>query len=415
MVSLFENDRSLFEKEYLSKAKEKAQFMSCFLALYKNYQIEDRHLNIPVLFDATCSGMQHLSALTTNVNLAALVNLTGGEPADFYDYCAKRIVNVITELSDKKLSEKLSQVKIDRKLVKLPVMTIPYNIGLEALTSKITDNFEMYFVEGENGKKNVMFKVPQDLTVCGKQPLLLNGHEAGKLGSIVFHTVNSLMPPIEPLKKYFRKMLNVLAKLNKPIFWITPAGMKIWGSTLATSSTRVKTSFLKNSKPVTIRLPTDIYDYKLINRALMANFIHSLDAANIHLLIELIISNPEYRSMRLNLYTIHDCFASTNADMYVMESLVKRAFSRLYFESNYLEELHNSIINQIRSYGELSYKVVDGKNIALITINGKSGGLISRSVSKAEVMEIPELPQFNWEDNKDYLKDRIMFAEYFIS
>lgn len=51
----------------------------------------------------------------------------------------------------------------------------------------------------------------------------------------------------------------------------------------------------------------------------MANFIH--------LLIKLITSNFELRNMGINLYTIHDCFASVNEQMDIMEILVIKAFS----------------------------------------------------------------------------------------
>jgi DNA-directed RNA polymerase len=108
-----------------------------------------------------------------------------------------------------------------------------------------------------------------------------------------------------------------------------------------------------------VHIPTEYYDYKSIERGLMANFIHSLDAANIHILIDLITSYPQFKN--INIYTIHDCFASTNSEMEAVEALVKEAFIKLYFQKNYLEELHNSLINQIKSYGDLTYDSTEGK------------------------------------------------------
>lgn len=223
MVDLYENDRSRFVEVYLSKAKEKAQFMSCFLGIYKSFHLSKKlgpcHSNpkTPVLFDATCSGMQHLSALTTDIDLATLVNLTNHELNDFYGHCAEIVRNVIDGLADKRLRDCLGKVKIDRKFVKLPVMTIPYNIGLEGLTEKITAKFITEFEEQPDGTKKLKFIVPGDLTV-DNIPLILTGREAGKLGSIIYHTVRSLMPPIKPLKDYFEAMINVLEKLNRPVF-----------------------------------------------------------------------------------------------------------------------------------------------------------------------------------------------------
>ena len=62
IISLFDNDRQVFVKEYLDKAVEKAQFLSYILALrnaHKDEQVDYNQCKLPVLFDATCSGMQH--------------------------------------------------------------------------------------------------------------------------------------------------------------------------------------------------------------------------------------------------------------------------------------------------------------------------------------------------------------------
>lgn len=77
----------------------------------------------------------------------------------------------------------------------------------------------------------------------------------------------------------------------------------------------LKTSILKTSKPITVRIPTDKYAYMHIKRGFIANFIHSSDAANIHYLIKIILSNAENENQKVKLYTVHDCFASVNDQM----------------------------------------------------------------------------------------------------
>lgn len=158
---------------------------------------------------------------------------------------------------------------------------------------------------------------------------------------------------------------------------------------------------------MTIRIPSENYDYKAINRSLMANFIHSMDAANIHYLINLIISNPELKQQNINLYTIHDCFASVNNQMDIMEKLVRKAFSLLYFDRDYLVELDACLLAQMKSYGievQISNK---GERLAIFQTQTPDG--------KLETLKIPKLPDFNWKVNKDYLKEQIMLADYFIS
>jgi DNA-directed RNA polymerase len=93
----------------------------------------------------------------------------------------------------------------------------------------------------------------------------------------------------------------------------------------------------------------------------MPNLVHSLDASNIHLLCNSLNNEP--------LYTIHDCFATTANNMGNLEDKVKSAFINIYFTSgNYLEKLHISIIDQIRSYSPFVQNL-DGSEYT--TIEGK--------------------------------------------
>jgi DNA-directed RNA polymerase len=79
----------------------------------------------------------------------------------------------------------------------------------------------------------------------------------------------------------------------------------------------------------------------------MPNFIHSLDAANVHLLCkDLEIMNVEGNENKfIPLYTVHDCFASTPNNMFLIEDKVKNAFIDIYFKDEaYLIKLHNNFL-----------------------------------------------------------------------
>jgi DNA-directed RNA polymerase len=97
MFDLYEKDKDKFKIKYIEKSKEPFQFYSCFVSLYKFIK-EEKEIKTPILFDASCSGIQHLSALTKDIEIAKLVNLLDDEnPNDFYNYCIDLVIKFIVD------------------------------------------------------------------------------------------------------------------------------------------------------------------------------------------------------------------------------------------------------------------------------------------------------------------------------
>ena len=117
ILTISEGDFDLFLNKYVSDSKEPAQFISCFNA-YFEFIKKNREIKIPILFDASCSGMQHLSALTSDLELAKLTNillLKSNGPADFYQFCIELIKENIGKMKDSELKKKLLGLDISRK------------------------------------------------------------------------------------------------------------------------------------------------------------------------------------------------------------------------------------------------------------------------------------------------------------
>lgn len=246
-------------------------------------------------------------------------------------------------------------------------MTVPYNITLEGIKDQLIENYPTYW---ENRK--LTYYVRTDLTK-NKKIVCLRPSQISKFTSIVYNTIRVKIPSLNDLTKYLNNMIKVLLKLNQPVIWITPAGLKITLSTIKYESIRTKTKLIKNSKPVTISLPTTKLDTVKIRRSFMPNLIHSLDASNIHLLIEKMNGDP--------LYTIHDCFASTANNISNIEKSVKETFIEIYFQDgNYLERMHLSLQEQIKSYTCIYTEKRNGEIYEYILVDKKE-------------VEIPQLPQ----------------------
>jgi DNA-directed RNA polymerase len=105
------------------------------------------------------------------------------------------------------------------------------------------------------------------------------------------------------------------------------------------NSKTIKNNLIPGSKAITIARPTDKIDKVKMLRSFMPNFIHSLDASNVHLLINYLFKD------NISFYTIHDCKASTPNKIGILEKTVKKAFIDIYFkDEGYLLKTHKKFI-----------------------------------------------------------------------
>jgi DNA-directed RNA polymerase len=339
----FISNRIKFYNNYLINIKDKLQFISIMFAIVKvlNAEIKGYRskviINNPILFDASCNGLQHLSALTRELNTAIHTNLISlpdsTVPNDYYNFAG----NIVQKELDKCVIKNISNFKINRSFIKKTVMTIPYNISLFGVKEQIKEHFSEY----KEGNK-YFYKVPAELTK-NNENIYLYPSELFKLGELVYNTLINNLPSLKVLTNYLDELLTILIKLDSPIIWITPAGLKISLSNIQFKKERTTSSLIPYGKPVTISIPTNKLNSRKIKTSFMPNLIHSLDASNIHLLCKNLKDIP--------LYTIHDCFASTANNMEIIENKVKITFIEIYFaDSNYLEKMHKNLIDQIKSY-----------------------------------------------------------------
>lgn len=265
-------------------------------------------------------------------------------------------------------------------------------------------------------------RIPGNLTFSGKE-VVLNASQFGTLTKIIFNVITQELPSLEMLSKYFNTMIDIFISINLPILWETPAGLKIRYTNIKFNSVRLKPLLVKSRKLVTIKLPTQSIDKAKVKQSLMPNFIHSLDAANVHLLLRNILK------YKLPVFTVHDCFASTPNNMLLLEKLVKEAFIEIYFKSEgYLLKVHRnflknilasrdweiSIENENVNTGE-SGEFLDKEEIIELSITkNKSITLIDNTSEK--IIVIPPLPIAYYERNsmlKDFIKG-LFNSKYFI-
>jgi DNA-directed RNA polymerase len=162
IIKDFYTDRQIFYNKHLKFVKEPMQYISILLALgdvivqLKKESNLNISINNPILFDASCSGIQHISAMTRDVILANNVNITSfydkevndvitnSKAEDFYNYAA----NLIQKELDVNENNNLKSIKLNRELIKRTVMTIPYNISLTGVGEQLMAHFS-WSIEGK--------------------------------------------------------------------------------------------------------------------------------------------------------------------------------------------------------------------------------------------------------------------------
>lgn len=120
----------------------KADSIYLFCFTYKNYinNITGYILSI----DATCSGIQQIAGIMGDIELGEKVNINESddlkEPNDIYtsiiDPFKKNIINYVNNNKELNL-EKLLEIKIDRNLIKRPVITFPYSVSIMGIKNQL--------------------------------------------------------------------------------------------------------------------------------------------------------------------------------------------------------------------------------------------------------------------------------------
>ena len=282
--------------------------------------------------------------------------------------------------------------------------------------SELEKELELLKLKGEGGQ--FIYKASKEIIIneVDVDKTYLTSKDLYKLSWDVKSVVESIISPFGELNNYFEEIIKILKIYQLPIFWVTPSYMKVYMSNVKMYKKKIKTSLNRNAKPIGILIPTEQMDYKSIYNGLMPNLIHSLDATNIHILIKNIIKfynlndNP---NKFINLYSIHDCFATDYKTMKLIEILVRHSFIEIYFCKDYLNSLNSTFLDQIGSCTNIYDEkvIVNGKKTNKKYILKDS----DKSLNKKNILYIPDLPHYSWEIDEDKLKYDILSSSNFIT
>jgi len=319
-----------------------------FLAACHALVSPETECHIPVSFDGTCSGLQHLAAMTRCEDTAKLVNLVKvDKPGDVYLTVAELAERLIkADLANDELRN-VAQVclknGITRSLVKRNVMTYSYSSGKFGMRQQHLDDTmaPLAFKVLEGKLENHPYSIEGEATP---------GYFASKYLAEKIHMAIEMVVrrPAEAMH-FLQSCARATAHEGKPLVWHTPLGLPVVLRYPEYVSKQV-TLFLhdrgvKIRSDVRMQEETKGIDKIRASNAVAPGFVHSMDAC--HLMEVVRRCNTEgIHSVAL----VHDSFGCLPNRATKFREIIKEAFVWLY-DRDVLADIRAETLEQVQTNG----------------------------------------------------------------
>ena len=289
--------------------------------------------HLPINFDATCSGLQHFSALLRDRKGGFNVNLTGHpERQDIYGAVAKLAKSSITaDLSCEEkgtLARAALELKIDRKLTKRPVMIVPYSGTFKACMRYVQEHYD------ELRDSGVAMPMKDDDISYRLVPYV-----ARKVWDAISMTVVAARDAMD----WITKIARLVTKNENPLpfMWSTPTGFVVQQAKYSMDRHSVQTMIDGRMLKVQFLTDSKVLDANKNAQSLSPNYIHSMDAAHLQITINKALDSGRDMSFCM----IHDSFGVHAADMdYFLHSCIKPSFYEMYKDGNVLQKFLDEVL-----------------------------------------------------------------------
>ena len=251
---------------------------------------------LPVYVDGRCNGLQHLSAMSKDEDAAYAVNVARTDvPQDIYTKVAKKLEELVAK--DESEWAEYWRGRVDRKLVKKPVMTTPYGVTPEGMKRQLKVAASQY-------------KPPMQALVYLRDKLILALSEA-------------MRGPAE-VKQWLQSVARILAKNDQPLVWTVPTGFRVVQDYRKAQFKRLSTQgfTIKYYLPVDGERPVNRQKQEL---GVIANYVHSMDAAHLIKVVNRLVEN-DIRHIGV----VHDSYGVHAGNVARMNQVIREEFVDMY-------------------------------------------------------------------------------------
>jgi DNA-directed RNA polymerase len=288
---------------------------------------------LPVSWDGSCSGLQHLCAMTRAPE-GSYVNLTcSPEPQDVYqrvaDACAIRVMADAAEGNE--LAQKCLAYGITRSLVKRNVMTYSYSSKRYGMTQQLLDDvMEPLRLEVVTG-----FRLEHPFGSDEQEHELA----ARYLAAHIYASIEEIVELPAKAMHFLQTLARASARENKGLRWVTPVGLS-WTNKYYEQDVRRVQLFLYDkgvklpyNTSIAVGYTRDINKRRATN-GVAPNFVHACDASHLMMVV-----NAAHVEGIKHYALVHDSFGCHAAHAERYHLIIREQFVRLYTEHDVLAEV----------------------------------------------------------------------------
>lgn len=263
--------------------------------------------HVPVAMDATCSGLQHFSALLRDDIGGLYTNLVDNgldQKSDIYRKVAEVAESVKPLLeNDPVILDYWKEKSISRSMAKRPVMTYVYGSTLKSTMDYVSlDMSKEGYAPLYDDEGKVLYS-QHKLSVC--------------IGKALRYGVEQTVPAAAEGMAYLQKLVR---KSTKPVQWVSPVGVPVvnWAEGHVIRAVEIRSMGVCK---ILLRHRDGKYDTRAAADGIAPNFVHSLDSAHLCMTIN---------HFPNQIVPIHDSFATHPCDVDEMHKSLRTTFVEMY-------------------------------------------------------------------------------------
>lgn len=306
--------------------------------------VEGKPVGVPAMVDGSCNGIQHLAAMSLDSDAGALVNLVPGpEPGDIYSVVANKLREKVEEQRDTPTSRSTASGKelwnssqsrfiaecwlkfgITRKMAKRPTMILPYN-GTHVATERYIGDHLSSEIRG-----------------TGEDPFGNHRDLAVKwITELIRPTMREVVSGPVRIMNWTRELAKPITASQKPLIWTSPSGFTVRQRYREMASRRIRTRVGDRIYHLSLSESTDKLDHRKQAQSLAPNWIHSYDAAALHMTL------AQAREEGIAMIAVHDSYGAHPNHLDRLNEILRDKFVDCYQGRGAMEQLrvdlsHNS-------------------------------------------------------------------------